>query len=105
MLIKFCSALFNDAVNCRDCTASVLDNWMSVEHWWNGTGRGQWSIGGMVLTGESGAWWNGTGRGEWSIGGMVLAGDSGALVEWYWQGTAEVGLTGRKRNASALLLQ
>ena len=101
MLIKFCSALFNDAVNCRDCTASVLDNWMSVEHWWNGTGRGQWSIGGMVLTGESGAFvewycqgrvehlWNGTDRGEWSIGGMVLAGESGALVEWHWQGRVE----------------
>jgi hypothetical protein len=28
---------------------------MSVEHWWNGTDRGVWSIGGMVLTGECGA--------------------------------------------------
>jgi hypothetical protein len=26
-----------------------------VEHWWNDTDRGEWSIGGMVLTGESGA--------------------------------------------------
>ena len=26
-------------------------------------------------------WWNDTGRGEWSIGGMILAGESGALVE------------------------
>ena len=45
---------------------------MCVELWWNGTDRGEWSIGGMVLTG-----------GEWSIGGMVLTGESGALVEWY----------------------
>jgi hypothetical protein len=28
-------------------------------------------------------WWNGTDRGEWSVGGMVLTGESGALVEWY----------------------
>jgi hypothetical protein len=26
-----------------------------VEHWWNDTDRGEWSIGGMILTGESGA--------------------------------------------------
>jgi hypothetical protein len=28
-------------------------------------------------------WWNGTDRGEWGIGVMVLNGKSGALVEWY----------------------
>ena len=27
--------------------------------------------------------WNGTDRGEWSTGGMVLTGASGVLVEWY----------------------
>jgi hypothetical protein len=26
-----------------------------VKHWWNDTDRGEWSIGGMILTGESGA--------------------------------------------------
>jgi hypothetical protein len=25
-----------------------------VEQWWSGTDRGEWSVGGMVLTGESG---------------------------------------------------
>jgi hypothetical protein len=28
-------------------------------------------------------WCNGTDRGEWSIGGMALTGESGALVEWH----------------------
>ena len=26
-------------------------------------------------------WWNDTDRGEWSVGGMILTGGSGALVE------------------------
>jgi hypothetical protein len=26
-------------------TASVVDEWMSMEHWWNGTDRGNWSTG------------------------------------------------------------
>jgi hypothetical protein len=26
-----------------------------VERWWNDTDRGEWSVGGMILTGESGA--------------------------------------------------
>ena len=34
-------------------------------------------------------WWNDTDRGEWSIGGMILTGESGALVECYWQGRME----------------
>ena len=24
-----------------------------MEHWWNDTDRGEWSIGGMILTGET----------------------------------------------------
>ena len=28
-------------------------------------------------------WWNDTDRGEWSVGGMLLTGESGALVECY----------------------
>ena len=36
----------------------------------------------MVLTGESvEQWGNGTDRGEWSNGGMILTGESGAMVE------------------------
>ena len=43
----------------------------SMEHRWNDTDRGVWSIGGMILTGESmEQWWNDTDRGEY-----------GALVE------------------------
>jgi hypothetical protein len=26
---------------------------MSVKRWWNDTDRGEWSVGGMILTGES----------------------------------------------------
>jgi hypothetical protein len=28
---------------------------MSVERWWTDTDRGEWNIGGLILTGESGA--------------------------------------------------
>ena len=26
-------------------------------------------------------WWNGTDRGEWSDGGVILTGENGAMVE------------------------
>jgi hypothetical protein len=52
-----------------------------VGHWRNDTDRGEWSIGGMILTGESERWRNDTDRGEWSVAGMILTGESGALVE------------------------
>ena len=26
-------------------------------------------------------WWNDTDRGEWGVGGMIVTGESGALVE------------------------
>jgi hypothetical protein len=35
----------------------------------------------MILTGGVEHWWNDTDRGEWSTGGMILTGESGALVE------------------------
>ena len=54
-----------------------------MEHWWNDTDRGKWSIGGMILTGGVGRWWNNTDRGEWGVGGMMLTGGSGALVKLY----------------------
>ena len=45
-----------------------------------------WSNGGMVLTGEN---WS-TGRETlYSVGGRWMNG-YGAMVEWYWQGKAEV---------------
>ena len=71
-----------------------------------------WSIGGMILTGETEVlggkhyttlvvdewmliehWWNDTDRGNWitgrktlySVGGRWMN-EYGALVEWYWQG-------------------
>jgi hypothetical protein len=52
-----------------------------VGHWWNDTDRGEWGIGGMILTGGVENWWNDTDRGEWVIGGMILTGESGSLVE------------------------
>ena len=52
-----------------------------MERWWNVIDRGEWSVGGMLLTGGVERWWNDTDRGEWSVGGMILTGESGALVE------------------------
>ena len=47
---------------------------MGIEHWWNDTDRGNWSIGRETLYSVGGRWMNGY----------------GALVEWYWQGKTEV---------------
>jgi len=30
-------------------TASVVDEWMGMEHWWNDTGRKHWSSGRKIL--------------------------------------------------------
>jgi hypothetical protein len=51
-------------------TALVVDVWMSMEHWWNDTDRGNWSTGRKTL---------------YSVGGRCMN-EYGALVEWYWQG-------------------
>ena len=51
-------------------TAWVVDEWMSMEHWWNDTDRGNWSTGRKTLYSVGGRWMN----------------EYGALVEWYWQG-------------------
>jgi len=51
-------------------TASVVDEWMGMVHWWNDTDRGNWSTGRKTLHSVGGRWINGY----------------GALVEWYWQG-------------------
>jgi hypothetical protein len=53
--------------------ATVGDGWVSVEHWWNDTGRGNWSTGRKTLYSVGGRWMN----------------EYGALVEWYWQGKLE----------------
>jgi len=86
-------------------TAWVVDGWMSVEQWWNGTDRGNlkywekniiqrgwwmdgwvWSNGGMTLTGET---WS-TGRKTlYSVGGRWMD-ECGTMVEWHWQGKPEV---------------
>ena len=84
-------------------TAWVVDEWMSMEHWWNDSDRGNWITGRKTLYRVSGRWMN---EWVWDIGGMILIGETevlgekhytawvvdewmneyGALVEWYWQG-------------------
>jgi len=54
--------------------ASVVDEWMSMEHWWNVTDRGNWSTGRKTLYSVGGRWLN----------------VYGTLAEWYWQGKTEV---------------
>ena len=65
-------------------TAWVVDEWMSMEHWWNDTDRGNWSTGRKTLYSVGGRWMN----------------EYGALVEWYWQGKP----TYCERNFSQCLL-
>ena len=86
-------------------TACVVDEWMSMEQWWNDTDRGKlkywekniiqrgwwmngwvWSNGGMVLTGEN---WSVGRKTLYSVGGRWMNG-YGAMVEWYWKGKTEV---------------
>ena len=50
-------------------TATKVDELMSMEHWWNDTDRGNWSIGRKILYSDDGRWMN----------------EYGALVKWYWQ--------------------
>ena len=52
-----------------------------MERWWNDTDRGEWSVGGVILTGGVERCWSDTDRGEWSVGGMILTRASGALLE------------------------
>ena len=51
-------------------TASMVEEWMGMEHWWNDTDRGNWSTGRKTVYSVGGRWKN----------------EYGALVEWYWQG-------------------
>ena len=54
-------------------TAWVVDEWMSMEQWWNDTDRGNWSAGSKTLLSVGCRWIN----------------EYGAMVEWYWQGKPE----------------
>ena len=86
-------------------TAWVVDEWMSMEQWWNDTDRGKlkywekyikqrgwymsewvWSNGGMILTGEN---WSFERKTLYSVGGRWMN-EYGAMVEWYWQGKTEL---------------
>jgi len=55
-------------------TAWVVDEWMSMEQWWNDTDRGNWSAWRKKL---------------YSVGGRRMN-EYGAMVERYWQGKSEV---------------
>lgn len=33
--------LFSDTTSCRDYVALVVGEWMSMDHWWKGTGKGK----------------------------------------------------------------
>ena len=50
--------------------AWVVDEWMSMEQWWDDTDRVNWSTGRKTLCSVGGRWMN----------------ECGAVVEWYWQG-------------------
>ena len=52
----------------------VVDEWMSMEQWWNDTDRENRSNGRKTLYSVCGKWMN----------------EYGAMVEWYWQGKTEV---------------
>jgi len=91
-------------------TASVVDEWMSMEHWWNDTDWKNWSTRRKTLYSVGGGWVNGYGalvewylleklkywekniiqRGwwmsewVWSIGGMILTGETEVLGEKHY---------------------
>ena len=54
--------------------AWVVEEWMSIEQWWNDTDRGKLKYWEKTLYSVIGRWMN----------------EYGAMVEWYWQGKTEV---------------
>jgi len=40
----FQSVLFNNAVKCQDYIELVIDEWMSMEYWWNDTDGGKTEV-------------------------------------------------------------
>jgi len=55
-------------------TVWVVDEWMSMEQWWNDTDRENWSAGRKTLHRVGGRWMN----------------EYGAMEEWYWEGKTKV---------------
>ena len=37
--INFMGVLFSDNVKCKNCIESVIDEWVSMDHWWNNTDK------------------------------------------------------------------
>lgn len=37
--INFMGVLFNDNVKYNNCIESVIDEWVSMDHWWNTTDK------------------------------------------------------------------
>ena len=66
-------------------TSWVVDEWMSMEQWWNDTDRGNWNTERKTLYSVGGRWMN----------------EYGAMMEWYWQGKTEV--LGKKTCRSATM--
>jgi hypothetical protein len=93
-------------------TALVVDVWMSMQHWWNDTDRGNWSTGRKTLYSVGGRcmneywslevslwnvimevvgdvwmsmelWWNDTDRGNWSTGRKTLYSVGGRCMNEY----------------------
>jgi len=55
-------------------TAWVVDEWVSMEQWWNDTHRGNPKYWEKTLYSVGGSWMN----------------EYGSMVQWYWQGKTEV---------------
>ena len=36
---NFMGVLFSDNVKCNNCIESVIDEWASMDHWWNNTDK------------------------------------------------------------------
>jgi hypothetical protein len=72
-------------------TASMLDEWMSMEHWWNDTDRVNWSTGRKRLYSVGGRWMNEYGAlVEWCWQGKLQYWEKNIIQEWYWQGKTVV---------------
>jgi len=56
-------------------SALVVDEWMSMEQWWNATDKGKWNARRKTLYSVGGRWMN----------------EYGAVVDWYWRGKTSAG--------------
>jgi hypothetical protein len=48
-LLHMIRVLLNDAVCCKDYTATVSEELVNMEHWWSDTDRGNWSKAGHTF--------------------------------------------------------